>query len=173
MRFVSHSTVYMTDNNDLDLEQLDSDIEKENKVEKRIKDLSEKVRLTSEERDEQKKLLSERDKKIAELERENAFSSGFVDMLSSHSAAKDHKDEIKEKVLKGYSVEDATLAVLGKAGKLSQPQPPPPPKPENPAGGSAVTQPLVGNQKTVKDLSREEKRQQLLEAETRGDISMT
>ena len=170
MRFVSHSIVNMTENNDLDLEQLDSDIEKENKVEKRIKDLSEKVRLTSEERDEQKKLLSERDKKIAELERENAFSSGFVDMLSSHSAAKDHKDEIKEKVLKGYSVEDATLAVLGKVGKLSQP---PPPKPENPAGGSAVTQPLVGNQKTVKDLSREEKRQQLLEAETRGDISMT
>ena len=160
----------MTD--ELDLEQLDSDIDKDNKVEKRIKDLSEKVRFTSEERDEQKKLLGERDKKIAELERDNAFNSGFVDILSAHSSAKDHKDEIREKVLKGYSVEDATLAVLGKAGKLGQPQTPPS-KPDNPAGGSAVTQPITGTQKSVNELSREEKRQQLLEAEARGDISMT
>ena len=161
----------MTD--ELDLEQLDSELEKENKVEKRIKDLSEKVRLTSEERDEQKNLLNASTQKVAELERENAFNSGFVDILSTHSAAKDHKDEIREKVLKGYSVEDATLAVLGKAGKLGQTQPPPAYKTENPAGGSAVTQPLVGDQKPISELSREEKRQKLVELEARGDISMT
>ena len=108
--------------NDLDLDQLDLDIEKDNKIEKRIKDLSEKVKLTAQERDEQKNLLGERDKTIAELQRENAFNSGFADVLGSHSAAKDHKEEIKAKVLSGYSVEDATFAVLGKAGKLGQAQ---------------------------------------------------
>ena len=48
----------MTDET-LDLEQLDNEIEKESKVEKRIKDLSEKVRLTAEERDAEKKKTEE------------------------------------------------------------------------------------------------------------------
>ena len=152
---------------DLDLETLDENIEKENKVEKRIKDLSEKVRLTSEERDEQKRLLGERDTKIAELERENTFNSGFVDVLTNHPMAKDHKDDILAKVKGGYSIEDATYAVLGKAGKLGQPTPPK----ENPAGGSAVNPPVPG-EKTLNELSRDEKRTKLLDLEARGDISI-
>ncbi len=153
---------------ELNLEELDENIEKENKVEKRIKDLSEKVRLTSEERDEQKRILSERDVKIAELERENAFNSGFVDVLTSHPGAKDHKDDILAKVKGGYSIEDATFAVLGKAGKLGQPTLPK----ENPAGGSAVNPPVPG-EKTLKDMTRDEKRTKLLDLEARGDISIT
>mgnify|MGYP001617790704 CR=1 FL=1 len=155
---------------EIDLENLDTEIEKDSKVEKRIKDLSEKVRLTSEERDEQKRILGERDKKIADLEKENAFNTGFVDVLVNHSAAKDHKDEIKAKVLSGYSVEDATFAVLGKAGKLGQPKTV---EIMNPAGGSATTQPVVSSGKTVSQLTREEKRAKLMEAEASGEISMT
>ena len=157
---------------ELDLEQLDNEIEKDNKVEKRIKDLSEKVRLTSEERDEQKRILGERDQKIAELERENSFNSGFADVLANHSAAKDHKDEIKAKVLGGYSIEDAAFAVLGKAGKLGT-TPPSTPKLENPAGGSAITQPITGGEKKLNEMTRDEKRAKLVEAETHGDISIT
>ena len=157
---------------ELNLEELDSEIEKDNRVEKRIKDLSEKVRLTSEERDEQKRILGERDSKIAELERENSFNSGFADVLANHSAAKDHKDDIKAKVLSGYSIEDATFAVLGKAGKLGIPTPLPL-KVENPAGGSAINQPITGGDKKLNELSRDEKRAKLLEAEARGDISIT
>ena len=156
----------MTD--ELDLETLDEDIEKSNKVEKRIKDLSEKVRLTSEERDELKKLGDEKDTKLAEIQRERDFYVGFSDMVVANPAAKDHRDDILAKVKGGYSVEDATYAVLGKAGKLGKPTPPP----ENPAGGSAVNPPVPG-QKTIKELSRDEKRTQLLELEARGDISIT
>ena len=155
---------------ELDLEQLDTEIDKENKVEKRIKDLSEKVRLTSEERDEQKHRLEESVKKIADLEKENVFNTGFVDILANHSAAKDHKDEIKAKVLAGYSVEDAAFAVLGKAGKLGQPITAP--KIENPAGGSAVNQPITGGEKKINELTRDEKRTRLLDLEARGDISI-
>ena len=158
---------------ELDLDQLDSDQEEKYRGDKRIKDLSEKVRLTLEERDEKNRLLGERDKKIADLEKENAFNTGFVDILAGHPAAKDHKDDIKAKVLSGYSVEDAAFAVLGKAGKLSQQAPPPPPKLENPAGGSAVNQPITGGEKKINELTREEKRAKLLEAEARGDISIT
>lgn len=123
----------------------------------RIKQLSEKVEHTAKERDEQAKLVKDRDEKIATLEKEGAFSSGYAEVLSTHPAAKDHKDEIKEKVLKGYSVEDAALAVLGKAGKLGAVQAPP----KSPAGGSADTAMPQGGQKDIKDMSLAEKRAQL------------
>lgn len=165
----------MADEN-IDLDSLDQEIEKENKVEKRIKDLSDKVRLTSEERDEQKKLVKEQADRIANLEKENTFNSGFADVLSTHPNAKDYKDKIKEKVMAGYSVDDATYAVLGKEGKLGQSEPVPqstPPR-ENPAGGSSITNmPEGSGKKSMSELSRDEKREQLLEAERRGDISLT
>lgn len=152
----------------LDLEQLDKQIEGESKVEKRIKDLSEKVRLTAEERDAGKRQLEEYTSKTKELERERDFFSSFSDVVSTNPAAKDHKDDILAKVKSGYSVEDATYAVLGKLGKLGQTQP----AVESPVGGSAaVNQPITGAQKSVSELSREEKRNALVEAEKRGDIS--
>lgn len=123
-------------------------------AEKRIKQLSEKVRLTSEERDAQANSVKERDEKIAALERENAFNSGFVDVLGTHQAAKDHKDEIKAKVLTGYTVEDATFAVLGKAGKLGQA----PATPPSPAGGSATNTINSTGQKPVQEMTQAERR---------------
>ena len=160
----------MTDTNELDLEQLDNDIEKENKVEKRIKDLSEKVRLTAEERDAGNLQLEEATSKTNNLQRERDFYASFSDVVSTNPAAKDHKEDILAKVKGGYSVEDATYAVLGKAGKLGQSQP----VVESPIGGSAaVNQPITGVQKSVSEMSRDEKRVKLLEAEQRGDISLS
>lgn len=127
----------------------------QSEAEKRIKQLSEKVRLTSEERDEQVKLVKERDDKIVTLERENTFNSGFADMLGTYSAAKDHREDIKAKVASGYTVEDATLAVLGKAGKLGGVTPP------SPAGGSAATAMASKGNKEVKDMSQAERRAEL------------
>ena len=162
----------MTDTNELDLEQLDNDIEKENKVEKRIKDLSEKVRLTAEERDAGKRQLEEATSKTNNLQRERDFYASFSDVVSTNPAAKDHKEDILAKVKGGYSVEDATYAVLGKAGKLGG-QPQPQPIVDSPIGGSAaVNQPITGVQKTVSEMSRDEKRAKLLEAEQRGEISL-
>lgn len=123
------------------------------RAEERIKQLSEKVELTAKERDEVKNLVKERDDKIASLEKENAFNSGFADILGTHPAAKDHKDEIKAKVLSGYSPEDAAYAVLGKAGKLGTSAPAP-----QVAGGSADTAMPQGGQKEIKDMSLAEKR---------------
>src|SRR3990167_7550129 len=158
----------MTD--ELDLEQLYNEIEKENKVEKRIKDLSEKVRLTAEERDAERHKLEDFTSKNSELQRERDFYASFSDVVSNNPAAKDHKDDILAKVKGGYSVEDATFAVLGKAGKLGQPQP----VVESPIGGSAaVNQPITGGSKGISEMTREEKRNALLEAEKRGDISMS
>ena len=122
----------------------------------RIQQLSDKVQLTARERDEKEALIKERDAKIADLEKENSFNSGFADMLGNHPAAKDHKDEIKAKVLAGYTVEDATLAVLGKAGKLSAITPVTP----QVAGGSATINPQSA-QKEPKDMTQAERRDAL------------
>ena len=156
----------MTD--DLDLEQLDKEIEGENKIEKRIKDLSEKVKLTAEERDATKRKIEEEMARTANLQKEVEFLNSFGDQLSKHPEASQFRDKIKEKVLKGYSIEDATISTLATEGKSKEPIV------DNPAGGSAaVNQPLTGGQKTVSEMTRDEKRTKLIEAEQRGDISLS
>lgn len=122
-------------------------------AQKRITDLSEKVETTSKERDEAKALVSEKDKEILSLKKETEFSNGFADVLGTQPNAKEHKDEIKAKVLAGYTVQDATFAVLGAAGKLGGT---PQPKPQV-AGGSSATTPQSG-QKELKDMNHAEKR---------------
>lgn len=122
----------------------------------RITQLSEKVELTSKERDEMKELVGKKDIEISELQREKSFSDGFADILGTHTAAREHKDEIKAKVLAGYSVEDATYAVLGKAGKLNNVVP----VQTQVAGGSAATN-VSTTQKSVSEMTTDEKRAQL------------
>src|SRR3990167_629144 len=152
--------------------QLEEDLEEgrqESKVEKRIKQLSNKVKLTSKERDElakgKQKLETERDTAKKEVE----FYSAFSDTTDKYPNAKEFKDKIKEKVLSGYSVEDAAVAVLAKEGKQTMPQP----TPDNPAGGSATNLPSTGGQKSLKDMSLEEKRAEVIRAVEKGDISLT
>lgn len=162
----------MTDqNNNLDLESLDNDIEQQNKVEKRIKDLSEKVRLTAEERDEQKRILNEKISENETLVKERDFLNSFGEQLAKHPEASGFKDKIKEKVLKGYSVEDATTAVLVAEGKYN------PPRVEQPietvVGGSSPTMHQINGEKSISQLSTAEKRAKLVEAESRGDISVS
>ncbi len=121
------------------------------RTEERITELSDKVKTEAEARQK-----AEADK--AEAERRATFAEGFADVVGTNPAAKDHKDEIKEKVLKGYTVQDATFAVLGAAGKLGGATPPTPPQV---AGGSAPTNPGSTGQKEAKDMTQEERRAQL------------
>lgn len=141
-----------------------------NPSEERIKQLSEKVRLTSEERDEKDRLFAEQSTKITSAERERDFYKSFADVVATNPAAKDHQDDILAKVTSGYTVEDATFAVLGKAGKLNQPVI----ETQHIAGGSAViTPPQGGATKSISEMSRDEKRQAIIDAESRGDIALT
>lgn len=157
----------MADELDLDLD-LDEGSEINNRAEKRLKDLSEKVRITAKERDEiaQAKKELEQQKAIAEKERD--FFASFSDSVGKYPNASEYKDNIKEKVLAGYTVEDATVAVLAREGKLQMTQPVI--EKPSPAGGSATTG-LV-SEKKVHEMSREEKLAALMEAEKRGELSV-
>jgi hypothetical protein len=118
----------------------------------RITELSDKVKTTAQERDSEKAAREA-------AERRAAFAEGFADIVATNPSAKDHKDEIKQKVLESnYSVEDATFAVLGKAGKLGAAQQT---QQTQVAGGSAATAMPQGGQKSPAEMSQAERREQL------------
>ncbi len=141
-------------------------------AQKRINQLSDKVKTSSEERDAEKARADAEAAKTADALRERDFYAGFSDVVASNPLAKDHKDDILGKVKSGYTIQDATYAVLGAAGKLGGNAPVVESRPI--AGGSAVTTPPQGGvTKSVAEMSREDKRAALLEAEARGDMSLT
>ena len=161
----------MADDLDLDLDLEGQDIEKKvDRYQKRYKDLSSKVELTTKERDEQTKLnetlTSEKDAALKERD----FYASFADSMAQYPQAKDFKDKIKEKVMVGYTIEDATVSVLSKEGRLTGAAPESRP---SPAGGSATTTPPQSGKKPIGEMTREEKRQALIEAEGKGDISIS
>ena len=122
------------------------------RAEERITELSEKVRLTSLERDELKTLNTSVTKE------RDAFAS-LVDVVATNPAAKDHKDAILEKVKLGLTPEDATYAVLGKAGLLGGA--PQPVTQQTVAGGSAPTTIMQQAEKPVSEMTQAERREQL------------
>ena len=152
----------MENDENIDLKTDDaSDVASERK-DNRFKDLSDKVKSTSEERD---KLATEK----AEAEKERDFFKGFSNQVAKYPAAAELQDKILEKVKAGYEVEDATVAILNREGKLT---PQPQAKPGSPAGGSATNTMKGGGEKPLGEMTRDEKRAQLVESEKRGDISM-
>lgn len=159
----------MADELDLDL---DTTLEEENKnkVEKRIKDLSEKVRLTSTERDDLLKAKEESEAKAKAAQLDADFYKNFSTVSSKYAGSADYQEQIREKVNAGYDLEDATVAVLNKEGKFTPPAAPQAPR-ESPAGGSAINTFKSGD-KTVSEMTQAERRSALMEAEKRGDLGV-
>lgn len=124
-----------------------------NPAQERITQLSDKVKATATERDD---ALS----RAQAAEKERDFYAGFTDIVSTNPAAKDHKDDILAKVKSGLTVQDATFAVLGAAGKLGGAKLP---EPANPAGGSAPTQLPASGSKPVAEMTQAERREKLSE----------
>lgn len=143
-------------------------IETQSEAEKRIKQLSHSVRTTAEERDAEKQAREKAEGTAAEATRERDFYAGYADVVAENPAAKEHKEELLAKVRGGMTLEDATYVVLGKAGKLGAPKEPEP----SPAGGSASTTPAPAT-KSVAEMSREDKRSALQEAQKKGDLFLS
>ena len=152
---------------DLDLNSdLDSDEEKQrnDRELKRNKDLSDKLKAEGEAR---AKAEAERESAVKEAD----FFKNFNPLVSKYQGAGEYQEQIKERVLKGYDVEEATVAVLAKEGKYTPPVAPEPPK-DSPAGGSAINTMNTGGDKSLEDMSRDEKREALEQAIAKGQISI-
>lgn len=153
----------------LDLE-LESDFEadeakkQQDRALKRNKDLSDKLKAEAE-----AKAQAEAEREQAKKEAE--FYKGFNTMISKYPQSSELQDKIKEKVMAGYDIEDATVSILNKEGKFVPQEPPAPPA--SPAGGSATNTITQPEDKTPENMSLEEKRQALMDndAELRRIIS--
>lgn len=124
----------------------------ENKINKRINELSGKIKLTSQERDE---LATAK----TAVEQERDFYKDFSQTSAKYPQANEYQDKILEKVKSGYTVEDATVSVLNTEGKLI----PQREDTEIVAGGSATIQTPDGD-KSTGDMTQEERRK-ILEKE--------
>lgn len=135
--------------------------EKPARPDNRFKDLSDKVKTTAEERDAEKLKAekAEADKNAAKKDVE--FYKNFNTTASKHPGATDYQDQIKEKVDAGYELEDATVSVLAREGKLTNSSV----QRDSPAGGSAATAMKSGGEKELSEMTRDEKRAALEEVE--------
>ena len=154
---------------DLDLE-LDDEQDNINRVEKRIKTLSEKVKLTSEERDELKGLNTNLTTEKESLTKERDFYKDFNQVATKYPGSSEYQDKILEKVNTGYDVEDATIAILAKEGKYQTT--PIPPEKTVAAGGSAATALKGDDGKTPDKMTQEERLNALKEFEAKGEFSL-
>lgn len=157
----------MADELDLDL---NDEEEKVNKVEKRIKDLSEKTKTAYTERDEAKAAAEKEAAEKAAALKDVDFYKNFSTVSSKYQGSAEYQDKIREKVNAGYDLEDATISILAKEGKYA-PQAAVVDK-ESPAGGSAVNTIKTNTDKPLNEMSRDEMRQKLTEAQNRGDLGL-
>src|SRR3990167_5810275 len=154
-------------------EELDLELDEQeniNKVEKRIKSLSEKVKLTSEERDELKGLNDNLTAEKHTLSKERDFYKGFNQVSAKYPGANEYQDKILEKVNAGYDVEDATISILAKEGKFSPVVPEI--EKETAAGGSAATTIKGEGGKTLAEMTQDEKEAALRDYEAKGEFKL-
>ncbi len=138
------------------------EIIKKNPVEERMNNMA-NAKIEAE------KKAQEAEAKAQASEKEVSFYKDFSGSMSKYPQANEYQDEIKGKVMSGYSVEDATVAVLAREGKL-QPQAP---QRQSPAGGSASNQIQSGGNKQLGEMTRDERRQAIRDAEAAGAISLS
>lgn len=140
-----------------DEQNLEQENQENNRELKRNKDLSEKVKLTSQERDELAKQKETLEAEKVAISKERDFFKDFNTAASKYPNATEFQEKIKEKVMAGYDMEDAAVSVLAKEGKLTAPVTPK----DSPAGGSATTN-IPAGEKSVDEMTQEERRAALI-----------
>lgn len=152
--------------------ELDLDLEEEpniNRSEQRIKNLSSKVKEQAQETATEREAREKAETRADAAEKKAEFLESFAGVAAKFPNASEYREAIQEKVLSGYSVEDATVAVLNTEGKLlPQDQTT---EAESALGGSASMPPLGGEQKSTNDMTLDEKRAKLMEADQRGELA--
>lgn len=158
----------MADELDLDLNE-DNHGEIISRKDKRIQNLSEKYENSEKEKADIAKSKEEADARVKTLETEANFYKNFNQVSTKYQGASEYQDQILEKTKLGLDVEEATMLVLAKEGKFSQPQQDKVVEREIAGGGSAATRMSANAEKSPKEMSQDERRSALLDIETRGE----
>lgn len=160
---------------DLNLDEIEKDINNKNTVEERVRNLHAGKKEAETKFEAESKARQEAEAKIATLEKESTFLNSFSDSIAKYPTATQFKDEIKNKVMSGYSVEDATVAILHSKGQLGTAQSVAQTieRVENSMGGSAPTQLANNAPKSAGQMTQAERLEGLREAEKRGDLFLS
>lgn len=152
----------------LDLDETNSE-EIINRKDKRIKSLSEKYEISEKEKADLAKAKEEAEAKAQAALKEADFFKGFNQVSTKYQGATEYQDKIREKVMAGYDVEDATVSVLNKEGKFI---PTPPGEERQPiaAGGSASIGITDNLEKKPSEYTRAELKSALKELESKGEF---
>ncbi len=154
--------------------ELDLDIQNDenlnNRANERITSLSSKVKETAKERDDAKAAAQAADEARQAAEKKMEFLESFTNVAAKYPNASEYREAIQEKVMSGYTVEDAAAAVLVAEGKYTPPAEVSAPI-ESPAGGSAATALPQGDGRSPYEMTQEERRQALLDADKRGEVA--
>lgn len=150
----------MSDELDLELDLTEEEGEKKSRVKERITKLATEKTEALKKAEAEVKAREGAEARAKELEKEMSFYKGFSNVATKYQGAHEYQDKILEKVRSGYDVEDATLAILAKEGKLQQKAPETPK--ESAAGGSA-TNSLPQGEKSVGEMSQSERKSKLSE----------
>lgn len=158
---------------ELDLDKIETDTEKKLQVKDRFSKLTEKSYETAKERDDALAKVKTEEEARAKAEKERDFFKNFNQVSTKYPGATDFQDKILEKVNSGYELEDATVAILNREGKLNaQPAYEAPVRRENPAGGSAATTITDSSPRGANEMTREEMRKELIQRELSGDLKI-
>lgn len=165
---VQHRLLIMENELDLsDLDKVQEKVENNLQIKNRFATLSEKITLTTKEKEEAiAKIKIEADGRL-QAEKERDFFKDFSTVSAKYPQAAEHQDKILERVNRGYSTQDATLAVLNEVGQL-QPITAGTVRIDNPAGGSAATALSDSGNKSESEMTQAERRQALLDMEKEG-----
>ncbi len=145
----------MDDELNLDFDNIETNVENKLKAKNRFEQLSEKVILTSKERDELKSAKDVLQGENSNLTKERDFYKSFSAISSKHPEAANYQEQILERVNKGYDPEEAALAVLAKEGKLGNQTVQVTHETVTAEGGSAPT--IIQGNKPIGDMKPEEK----------------
>jgi len=158
----------MADELELDLTE-DNQEEIISRKDSRIKSLSDKVKLTSEERDTLAKEKEELSAKAAALQKDADFFKGLNTLSSKYQGVHEFQDKIQEKFKSGYDLEDAAISILAKEGKYVPPAPVI--ERQSPVGGSANTTVTGTDGKGPQEMTQAERLAALTELEAKGELS--
>lgn len=158
----------MEDLNLDELTQLDSQAEEKLKAKNRYQQLANDNRDLAQQREAESKARADAEAKAQEAEKKVEFYKNFSKISSKYPEAANFQDQILERVNKGLDVEEATLGLLAKEGKLNPPTAQPMDMP-NPIGGSALNS-LEAGPRDARDMNTGEMLDSLRDLEKSGEL---
>jgi hypothetical protein len=155
---------------DPNLDGIESQAEQNVKVKNRFQQLSEKVILTSKEKEEAQALAKQESDARLNAEKERDFYKDFSNNVTKYPNASEYQDQILEKVKSGYSTEDAMVSVLAKEGKLNASYEQPVHQPSGQVEGGSAPTSFEGG-RSLADMKPEDKLSALTELDRNGDLA--